>query len=51
MQSEQLEAAARKRNLRFPDDAALEAWSEAVEEFGFSPAEAVRKVEVLLLNR
>ncbi len=51
MQNEQLEAAARKRNLRFPDEAALEAWSDAVEELNFSAVEAVRKLEVFLLNR
>ena len=51
MQSDELEVAARKRNLRFPDDTAVQAWSEAIEELNLSPAEGVRKLEVFLLNR
>lgn len=51
MQRDQLEAAARKRNLRCPDESTLDAWSEAVEELNFTAAEAIRKLEVFMLNR
>ena len=51
MQRDQLETAARKRNLRCPDEATLDAWSEATEELHFTAAEAVRKLEVFMLNR
>ncbi|KAK9866007.1 hypothetical protein WJX84_007828 [Apatococcus fuscideae] len=51
MQRDQLEVAARKRNLRCPDEATLDAWSEATEELNLTAAEAIRKLEVFMLNR